>query len=94
MASPPVSPRNKPLPALPPPTIPPREIISVLELLERMDNDVVKEVQRVKEGIAEAYVVVREFSQAKRAHENEWRKRKEREGRETKNVDDEFWLNA
>ncbi|TCD62604.1 hypothetical protein EIP91_006650 [Steccherinum ochraceum] len=52
---PPRSPRpqgtDKPLPSLP---IPPRQIISVLELLERMDNDVMKEVQRVKVGIAEA----------------------------------------
>ncbi|KAH8083813.1 hypothetical protein BXZ70DRAFT_577166 [Cristinia sonorae] len=90
----PSPPCNKPLPSLPPSVIPPRQIISVLELLERMDNDVVKEVQRVKEGIAEACVMVREYVQADQARVAEWRKKRERMRKETKGLDDDFWLNA
>lgn len=53
-----------------------------------------KEVQRVKVGIAEACVMVREFVQTEQAHATEWRTRRDRERGETKGVDDEFWLNA
>lgn len=59
-----------------------------------MDNDVLKEVQRVKEGIAEACVMVRKYAQAEQARADEWKKRRDREKRETKGVDDDFWLNA
>lgn len=59
-----------------------------------MDNDVVKEVQRVKEGIAEACVMVRECVEAEQARSSEWKRRQDRERRETKGLDDDFWLNA
>ncbi|THH30950.1 hypothetical protein EUX98_g3261 [Antrodiella citrinella] len=94
LCPPPAAARNKPLPSLPPSAIPPRQIISVLELLERMDNDVVKEVQRVKEGIAEACVMVREYVEAEQVRSTKWKQQRDRERKDTKTVDDDFWLNA
>ncbi|KIP06592.1 hypothetical protein PHLGIDRAFT_19407 [Phlebiopsis gigantea 11061_1 CR5-6] len=82
---------NKPLPTLP---IPPRQIISLLDFLEKMDNDVTKEAQRVRENVKEARAEVRAY---KDERERLWAgvaERKERERTETKGPDDEFWLNA
>lgn len=59
-----------------------------------MDNDVTKEVQRVKEGILDVCVTVREYIRDETTKTEEWKKRKERERRGTKGVDDEFWLNV
>ena len=72
--------------------IPPRQIISLLDLLERMDNDMVKEVQRVRESIKEARADIEEYRNERSLRDNVVEQRKAREGRDTKDVDDEFWL--
>ncbi|KAI0087935.1 hypothetical protein BDY19DRAFT_199872 [Irpex rosettiformis] len=86
---------EKPLPSVPSVAvtgIPPRQIISLLDLLERMDNDMVKEVQRVRESIKEAWSEIAEYRHERNARDVEMKKRRARERRDTKGVDDEFWL--
>ena len=83
--------QNKPLPNLP---IPPREIISLLDLLEKMDDDILKEVQRVRENVKEARAVMREFREERARRRVGAQQKREREEKETKGPDDEFWLNA
>lgn len=79
---------QKPLP------IPPRQIISLVNLLESMDSDVVKEVQRVRESIKEARTLIHEHREVQAKRRAASAKRKDTELRETKGVDDDFWLNA
>lgn len=83
--------QDKPLPSVP---VPPRQIISLLDLLERMDEDVTKEVQRVRENVKEARAAVREFREEREKRLVGAKQRKENERRETKGLDDDFWLNA
>lgn len=45
-------------PQLSPASIPPKDISSLLDLLESMDNDVASEVRRVQRGIQEARMLV------------------------------------
>jgi hypothetical protein len=88
----PVPDQTKPLPALPSMHIAPRQIISVLDLLERMDNDMGKEVQRVRESIKEARTEIAEYRHERAVRQGDLQRRRARERRETKGVDDEFWL--
>ena len=59
-----------------------------------MDNDVSCEVQRVRENIRETRALVKEVKGEQRARSAEFlaRRDRERESRETKGVNDEFWL--
>ena len=57
-----------------------------------MDNDMMKEVQRVRESIREAWTEIAEYRQERDARDVEMARRRARERRETKDVDDEFWL--
>ena len=84
--------RDKKLP--PVPLIPPKQIIALLELLERMDDDVSKEVHRVRESVKEAYEMIGEYVRARDARMNQLEARKDKQKRETKGVGDEFWLNV
>ncbi|KAF7793788.1 hypothetical protein EIP86_004909 [Pleurotus ostreatoroseus] len=86
--------QDKPLPAVPPPLIPPKQIIALLNLLERTDDDITKDVHRVREAIREVrgdIAVMRAEQQAEASRRAE---RRAQEKRETKGVDDDFWLNA
>lgn len=76
------------------PSIPAKQIISLLELLERMDDDVSKEVHRVKESVKEAYEMIEEYVQARDTRMGRLEAKKDRQTRETKTVGDDFWLNA
>ena len=49
---------NSSSPRLSPASIPPKDISSLLDLLESMDNDVASEVRRVQRGIQEARMLV------------------------------------
>ncbi|KAK7692680.1 hypothetical protein QCA50_004313 [Cerrena zonata] len=84
--------RDKSLPPIP--RIPSKQIISLLELLERMDDDVSKEVHRVQESVKEAYEMIQEYVQARDARMNRLETRRIKQKSETKGVGDEFWLNA
>lgn len=91
----PVSGRYKPLPFVPKDEmIPSKQILSVLELLERMDEDVIKEVRRVRESLQEAFDMVREYVDTENNRIAQQKERRERQEKDTKGVDDDFWLNA
>jgi hypothetical protein len=88
-----------PLPPPPPSTISPKEAISFLNFLEAMDKDVSYEFQRVSDTIKEAHAVADEYRQEKECRRLRWveknareRERRERDERETKGIDSEFWL--
>ncbi|PCH43714.1 hypothetical protein WOLCODRAFT_138527 [Wolfiporia cocos MD-104 SS10] len=72
-------------------TIPPREVIRLLNLLEGVEDDVACEVQRVKDSISEARELVREFKEERRVREQQFMERREREQKETKWIGDDFW---
>ncbi|KAI0081872.1 hypothetical protein K474DRAFT_1768110 [Panus rudis PR-1116 ss-1] len=74
--------------------IPPKEIISLLELLDEMDDDVAKEVQRVRDSIKETHELIRQLAQAEKVRVDRLKKRHDKQRRETKAIDDDFWLNA
>ncbi|KAI0356176.1 hypothetical protein OH77DRAFT_238840 [Trametes cingulata] len=79
-------------PTTPAAPISPKEVIALLNLLESMENDVATEVQRVRLGIQEARMLVHECREDCRARASEKRERRDRERRETKGPDDDFWL--
>ncbi|KAI0769311.1 HET-domain-containing protein [Trametes elegans] len=84
---------SSPSSAAPPSTtVSPKEVISLLNLLESMENDIVTEVQRVRLGIQEARTLVRECRQDCEERTRALQKRRERERRETKGAEDDFWL--
>ena len=74
--------------------IPPKQIISLLNLLDRMDDDTAKDVQRVRESIRELRGEIDDAHRELREEEEQLRDRRTKENRDTKGVDDEFWLNA
>ncbi|KAI0674999.1 hypothetical protein C8Q78DRAFT_964904 [Trametes maxima] len=80
------------LPITPTTPISPKDVISLLNLLESMDNDVAMEVQRVRLGIQEARTLVRECREESKMRTNEMQMKREKERRETKGADDDFWL--
>ncbi|OBZ68130.1 hypothetical protein A0H81_11905 [Grifola frondosa] len=84
--------RHKPLPTTPPAAVSSRQVISLLNLLERMDDDVASEVQRVKDAIKEAGLMIEECREAQAARREVLLERQARERGETKGVDDDFWL--
>lgn len=59
-----------------------------------MDEDVIKEVRRVRESLKEAFALVREYADAEKSRKAQVKERKDRQLKDTKGVDDEFWLNA
>ncbi|KAH9949617.1 hypothetical protein B0H21DRAFT_727654 [Amylocystis lapponica] len=79
-------------PLSPSATIPPKQIIQLLDLLERMDGDIAAEVQRVQHGIREAWTLIHDHKQGQETRNSRGEARRGREKRETKGVDDEFWL--
>lgn len=76
------------------PPIPPKSIISLLELLDRMDGDVSKEVQRVRESIKEANEMIAEYAQAEKQRLSHLEARTDRQKRDTKGFQDDFWLHV
>lgn len=57
-----------------------------------MDDDIHKEVQRVRESIREARADIADYKTQRHVQDRAVLKRKARERRETKGVDDDFWL--
>ncbi|KAI8993779.1 hypothetical protein BD414DRAFT_480424 [Trametes punicea] len=76
----------------PPPRFSSKEVIALLNLLESMDHDIATEVQRVRLGIQEARTLVRECREDCQARATARQKRRDRERRETRGTDDDFWL--
>jgi len=85
--------QSKPLPAIPKTSTPSHSpVVNLLDLLDRMDNDISCEVQRVRENIRETRALVKQVKSEQRLRSSEFLERREKESRETKSVHDEFWL--
>jgi hypothetical protein len=76
--------RRRPLPA--------QEIFAILDLLDKAENDVISEVQRVKEGIKEARVMIDDYRHYKKMRNKENIAELAVQKRETRTVDGDFWL--
>lgn len=59
-----------------------------------MDEDVIKEVRRVRESLQEAFTMVREYVEAENSRIAQQKERRERQQKDTKEIDDDFWLNV
>ncbi|KAI0743794.1 hypothetical protein C8Q80DRAFT_860613 [Daedaleopsis nitida] len=73
-------PRTKPLSTPSSPRLPAAQVASLLNLLEKMENDVAAEVQRVRLGIQETRWLVRACREDSVARETARQKRTERGG--------------
>ncbi|KAF9050970.1 hypothetical protein BDZ89DRAFT_1056876 [Hymenopellis radicata] len=86
---------NKPLPDIPTASfvnIPPHAIISLLDLLDKLDADVEEQVSRVKDNIEDARQLVDTCRQERVARQERARKAREAIKRETKEIGCDFWL--
>ncbi|KAJ3547652.1 hypothetical protein NM688_g5379 [Phlebia brevispora] len=86
--------QEKPFPAVPTPSIPPKQIIALLNLLDRMDDDTARDVHRVREAIKEVRSDIAEARAELKAGKERIAEHCAKLKRETKGVDDDFWLNA
>ncbi|KAA1475184.1 hypothetical protein DENSPDRAFT_841921 [Dentipellis sp. KUC8613] len=101
---PPVPPPDAPIPvpkhahpparkrARPRPALSPKQVIALLDLLDRADRDLSNEVQRVQESIRDACGFMEGWREQRREYVTEYVRRRERERRETKGPDSDFWL--
>ncbi|KAI0268608.1 hypothetical protein BC834DRAFT_841982 [Gloeopeniophorella convolvens] len=69
-----------------------KKLVEFIDLLEKIDRDMAAEVQHVKESIKEARTYVDEWQEERRVCRAELLKKREREKRETKEPDSDFWL--
>jgi hypothetical protein len=76
--------RRKPLPS--------QEILSILDLLDKAENDVISEVQRVKDGIKETRVMIDDYRHYKKLKNKENVAGIAIQKRDTRRVDGDFWL--
>ncbi|TBU43403.1 hypothetical protein BD309DRAFT_960774 [Dichomitus squalens] len=74
-----LAPTSPVTPTSPTSRISPKEVISLLDLLESMENDVATEVQRVRLGIQETRTLVQACRADSAARENPRRRRMEQE---------------
>ncbi|TFK54371.1 hypothetical protein OE88DRAFT_1642909 [Heliocybe sulcata] len=68
-----------------------QQIIALLTLLDKLDAEVVGEVQRVQENIKETRAEIREYRREKRARVERGRERAEVMKRMTVGADSDFW---
>jgi hypothetical protein len=89
-------------PSSPPPCVSPRasyrlsisaskKLVEFIDFLEKTDRDMAAEIEHVKESIREAREYVGEWQEERSARQVELSKRRERERRETKEPDSDFW---
>ncbi|KAH9045086.1 hypothetical protein EDB84DRAFT_1469089 [Lactarius hengduanensis] len=69
-----------------------KKLVEFIDFLEKIDRDMTADIQHVKESIKEAHEYVGEWQDERRARRAELLRRKERERRETKEPDSDFWL--
>jgi len=74
---------------LPPPQ---KKLVEFIDFLEKIDRDMTAEVEHVKESIRETREYIEEWQDERSTREAAILKRKEREKRETKLPDSDFWL--
>lgn len=68
-----------------------KKLVEFIDFLEKIDRDMTAEIQHVKESIKEAQEYVGEWREERSARRAELLRRKERERRETKELDSDFW---
>ncbi|TFY79255.1 hypothetical protein EWM64_g4756 [Hericium alpestre] len=93
---------EKELPPLPPasprsaraarPAVSAKQVIAILDLLDRIDRDMFNSVHRVKENIKDTRRAVYDWRRQRAAHAREFAQKKEKERKETKGLDSDFWL--
>lgn len=68
-----------------------KKLVEFIGFLEKIDRDMTAEIQHVKESIKETHEYVGEWQEERSARRAELLRRKERERRETKELDSDFW---
>ncbi|KAN0129237.1 hypothetical protein V8E53_012936 [Lactarius tabidus] len=68
-----------------------KKLVEFIDFLEKIDRDMTVEIQHVKESIKEAHEYVGEWQEERSSRRAELLRRKERERRETKELDSDFW---
>ncbi|KAI0256205.1 hypothetical protein BJV78DRAFT_445715 [Lactifluus subvellereus] len=69
-----------------------KKLVEFVDFLDRIDRDMTAEVEHVKESIREAREYAGEWREERRARKVELLRKKEREKKETKQLDSDFWL--
>ncbi|KAI9442438.1 hypothetical protein H4582DRAFT_2072998 [Lactarius indigo] len=69
-----------------------KKLVEFIDFLDKIDRDMTAEIQHVKESIKEAHEYVGEWQKERSARRAELLRKKERERRETKEPDSDFWL--
>lgn len=69
-----------------------KKLIEFIDFLEKVDRDMAAEIEHVRESIREAREYVGEWQEERSARRAELLKKKERERRETRRPDSDFWL--
>lgn len=68
-----------------------KKLVEFIDFLEKIDRDMTAEVQHVKESIKEVQEYVGEWQEERSTRRAELLRKKEREKRETKELDSDFW---
>ena len=69
-----------------------KKLVEFIDFLEKIDRDMAAEIEHVKESIREAREYVQEWQEERNARQVQLSKGRERERRETKEPDSDFWL--
>lgn len=69
-----------------------KKLVEFIDFLDKIDRDMTAEIEHVKESIREAQEYVGEWRDERSARKAELLRKKERERRETKQLDSDFWL--
>jgi hypothetical protein len=68
-----------------------KKLVEFIDFLEKTDRDMAAEIEHVKESIREAREYVGEWQEERSARQAALSKRRERDRRETKEPDSDFW---
>jgi len=69
-----------------------KKLVEFIDFLEKIDLDMATEIEHVKESIRETREYIEEWQEERSTREAALSKRREREKRETKLPDSDFWL--
>jgi len=69
-----------------------KKLVEFIDFLDKIDRDMTAEIEHVKESIKETRDYVGEWQEERSARRAEFLRKKERERRETKEPDSDFWL--
>lgn len=81
-----------PLSPILPPALPPQVVLEIINQLEKADQDILCQVQRVKEGIKEARASVESYRTHVKTKNKENLAELAKEKRQTRAIDGDFWM--